>query len=85
MSAARVKVVIDRLVLRGVDPHQVQALADGLKAELARTLAQPGASAGLPRNVPVLQLADAPLHAGRASARAFGTNLAGAIRKGVGR
>ena len=87
MSAAPVKVVIDRLVLRGVDPHHAQALADSLKTELARTLAQPGASTRLmqARTGPVLRLANAPLHAGRAAARTFGTNLARAIWKRVGR
>jgi hypothetical protein len=87
MSAAPVKVVIDRLVLRGVDPHHAQALADGLKAELARTLAQPEASTRLlqARNGPVLRLANAPLHAGRAAARTFGTNLARAIWNGMAR
>jgi len=84
---ASVKVVIDRLVLRGVDPHHAQALADSLKAELEKTFAQPGAGAGLrhARNARVLRLDSAPLHAGRAAARAFGSNLARAIWKGVGR
>jgi hypothetical protein len=82
-----VKVVIDRLVLRGVDPHHAQALADSLKAELGKTLSQPGASAGLrhARNARVFRLDSAPLHAGRAAARAFGSNLARAIWKGIGR
>jgi hypothetical protein len=85
--SASVKVVIDRLVLRGVDPHHAQALADSLKAELEKTLSQPGASAGLrhARNERVLRLDSAPLRAGRAAARAFGGNLARAIWKRVGR
>ncbi|AGA89624.1 hypothetical protein Thimo_0785 [Thioflavicoccus mobilis 8321] len=38
---------IDRLVLRGVDPGDAEALAAGLRAGLARQLAEPGAAQAL--------------------------------------
>jgi hypothetical protein len=86
MSAPRT-VTIDRLVLRGVDPHHAQALAESLKTELARTFAQPGSDERLQRaqDAPLLRLGRVPLSTGRAGARTFGTNLARAITKRVGR
>ncbi|MFZ0312670.1 MAG: hypothetical protein WAL85_08195 [Candidatus Korobacteraceae bacterium] len=86
MSAPQTKVTIDRLVLRGVDPHHAQALAESLKAELARTFAEPGGHQRLLRaqSTPVLRLGRIPLDAGRAGARKFGTNVARAIASGKG-
>jgi hypothetical protein len=40
----RVVLHIDRLVLRGFEPGQRHAVAQGLQAELARQLAEPGAA-----------------------------------------
>lgn len=34
---------IDRLVLRGIEPHDAKAISAGLQAELQRRLATPGA------------------------------------------
>jgi hypothetical protein len=87
MSAPRTKVTIDRLVLRGVDPHHAQAMAESLKKELARAFAGPGGRERLQRaqDTPILQLGRVPLEAGRAGARKFGINVARAISKGVKR
>jgi hypothetical protein len=87
MSARSIKVTIDELVLRGVDQHRAQALAESLKTELARTFAQPESRQSLERarDAPVLRLDPMALSAGRTAARTFGTNLARAIAKGVGR
>jgi len=87
MSAPPIKVTIDELVLRGVDPHDAPALAEGLKTELARMFAGPKSRQSLQqqRETPVLRLDPMPLSAGRMAARTFGTNLARAIGKGVSR
>ncbi len=42
MSAPRINLTIDRLVLRGVDPQHAQAMTESLKKELARIFAAPG-------------------------------------------
>jgi hypothetical protein len=85
MSAPRTNVTIDRLVLRGVDPHHAQALAESLRKELARAFAEPGGQTRFQRaqDTPVLRLGRVPLEAGRAGARRFGTSVARAIGKGV--
>jgi hypothetical protein len=70
---------IDQLVLRGIDPMDKHALADGLKTELARVLSDPAtrAALGQSRRTPVMRL-------GRmAGARALGGSVAKAIGKGM--
>jgi hypothetical protein len=42
MSAARIRLTIDRLVLRGISPQKRDALMRGLHGELERLLAAPG-------------------------------------------
>ena len=83
----RVTVTIDRLTLRGVDPADRQALVDALKAELARTLADPasGLDKARSRNVAVLRSGNVAMEPGRAGARKLGRAAARAIGKGVGR
>ena len=73
---------IDRLVLRGFEPRQRHAVAQGLQAELARQLAEPGAAqqwvsrgdvahvaAGVVRIVPGAQPAAVGVQAARSVAR----------------
>jgi len=76
----RIIVHIDRLVLRGVDPAQRNAVAAALQAELARSLARPGApqrlaaSGGRPRieaGVHGLRAGATPGGIGRAAGRAI--------------
>jgi hypothetical protein len=85
MSAPRTTVTIDRLVLRGVDPRNAQAMTESLKKELARVLAAPTGREHLPqaKNSPVMRLGRIPLQPGRAGARRFGASVARAIAKGV--
>lgn len=84
MSGRRVTLNIDRLVLRGVDPLNQRALVDGLKAELARVLADPATQLSLQpsRRTPVVRLGQMPMEPGLAGARKFGGGLARAIAKG---
>jgi hypothetical protein len=76
---------IDRLVLRGIDPMDKHALADGLKTELARMLGDPATRAALmqSRRTPVLRLGRMAMQPGMAGARALGGGVAKAIGKGM--
>jgi hypothetical protein len=76
---------IDRLVLRGIDPADKHALADGLKTELARLLADPSMRAAMMRSrrTPVLRLGRVAMEPGMAGARALGKGVAKAIGKGM--
>ena len=70
MSEGRVTLHIDHLVLRGIDPLDQHALVDGLKAELARVLADPATRAGMqPRRTPVMRLGRMAMQPGQAGAR----------------
>lgn len=85
MSDGRVNLHIDRLVLRGIDPMDKHALADGLKMELARVLADPATRAALSqsRRTPVLRLGRMAMQPGMAGARTLGGSVAKAIGKGM--
>jgi hypothetical protein len=74
-------VFIDRLVLRGIDPHHAEALADSLKRQLALTLSDSDQRQQMLRasNTPVLRLGRILLATGRAGARDFGAKVARAI------
>jgi len=74
-------VVIDRLILRGIDPHHAEALAESLKQQLALILSDPAQRQQMLRvsNTPVLRLGRIPLVTGRAGARDFGVKVARAI------
>ena len=76
---------IDRLVLRGIDPMDKHAMADGLKTELARVLGDPAtrAALGQSRRTPVLRLGGMAMQPGMAGARALGGGMAKAIGKGM--
>jgi hypothetical protein len=85
MNGGRRTIIIDRVVLRGVDAHQAQALTASLKQELARILATPEGRAafGNGQHAPVLRLGRLPLGTGTAGARRFGVGVARAIGKGM--
>ena len=74
-------VTIDRLVLSGLDPAQRTAFVQGLRSELARTLANPEARVALAtsRRTPVLRLGQTPLQPGISGARNLGQTVARAI------
>jgi hypothetical protein len=78
----RINVTIDRVVLRGIDPADRQALVHGLQTELARILATPGI-ASTPRHTQALRLGRLPLESGQAGATKLGNNVARAIGKGL--
>jgi hypothetical protein len=85
MSERPVSLHIDRLVLRGIDPLDQHALADGLKSELARVLAEPAVRAAMTksRRTPVLHLGRLAMQPGTAGARTLGNGVAKAIGKGL--
>jgi len=78
----RIDVTIDRVVLRGIDPGNRQALVNGLQTELARILATPGL-ATTPRHTPTLRLGRLPIETGQAGAAKLGHTIARAIGKGL--
>jgi hypothetical protein len=82
---SRIRVNIDQLVLKGFDPADRNALAEGLKAELSRVLSDPAARAGWASShrTPVLRLGQMPLDAGPSGSRKFGGGVARAIGKGL--
>ncbi len=82
---SRIHVTIDRLVLRGLDPAERSAFAEGLRTELARILADPATRAewSHARRLPVLRLGKVPMQYGPSGARKLGSVVAGAIRKGM--
>jgi hypothetical protein len=87
MGMSRIHVNIERIVLRGIDPADRQALVNGLNTELARMLADPAARAAIAqsRRTPVLRLGKLSMGQGTAGARALGGGIARAIGKGISR
>ncbi len=85
MGVSRIRVTIDRLVLKGFQPGDSKALMEGLQAELSRMLADPAARAGWARShrTPVLKLGRVPLEPGAAGARKFGGALGRSVGKGL--
>ena len=87
MGMNRIHINIDRIVLRGIDPADRQALVNGLKTELARMLADPAERAAISqsRRTPVLRLGKMSMGQGAAGARLLGGGIARAIGKGISR
>ena len=82
---SRIRVTIDRLMLKGVEPGNHKALVEGLQTELSRVLADPAARAALAnsRRTPVLRLGRMPLQPGPSGGRSFGQGLARAIGRSL--
>jgi hypothetical protein len=82
---SRIRVNIDRIAIRGMDPVQRRALVEGLEAELSRILADPAvrAAAAKARRTPVLRLAGVPLAAGSPGGRRVGVGIARAIGRSM--
>src|SRR5262249_25079225 len=76
---------IDRLILRGIDPADRQALIKALRSELARVLSDPNLRTTLAgsRRTPVMKLGRIPFNPGMAGARAVGVGIARAIGRGL--
>ena len=85
MGVSRIRLNIDQLVLRGIEPGDRNALVEGLRAELSRVLANPATRADWAHShrTPVLRLGRMPFESGPAAARKLGGRLARAIGKGL--
>jgi hypothetical protein len=84
---SRIRVTIDELVLNGFHPSARKALAQGLRQELSRILADPAGRAewAHARSTPVLRLGSIPLEPGVAGARKLGAGVAKGLGKGLKR
>ena len=82
---SRITLNIDRLILKGFEPGDRNALVQGLQAELSRVLADPATRADWARShrTPVLRLGRMPIEPGPAGGRKFGGAMAQAIGKGL--
>src|SRR5262249_2684999 len=85
VGVSRIRVNIDKVVLKGVDPIDRKALVEGLQSELSRVLADPATRAEWPRSyrTPVLRLGRMTLDPGPSGSQKFGVGVARAIRRGV--
>jgi hypothetical protein len=82
---SRIRVTIDRLVLKGFEPGNHKALVEGLQAELSRVLADPAMRAqwASSHRTPVLRSGRMPLESGPTGERKLGTALARGVGKGL--
>jgi hypothetical protein len=81
---SRIRITIDRLALQGFGPAERAALVEGLKDELARTLANPASRAALrSHRTPIMRLGNLERKAGVAGSNRFGTAVARAIGRRV--
>jgi hypothetical protein len=82
---SRIRVHIDRLVLNGFGQLESKALAEALKSQLSRGLADATPRNDWPRShrTPVLKLGRMPLQAGTTGAVSFGSQMAKAMAKGL--
>jgi hypothetical protein len=84
---SRVRVTIDRLALKGFERGREKAFAEGLQAELARSLGDPAARADLAqsRRMAVLRVGPLPHEPGAAGMRTLAggisTAIAGAVKR----
>ena len=82
---SRIRLNIDRLVLRGFEPAEARALAEELQAQLSQVLADPATRTewARPRRTPVLKLGRMPLPAGTSGASKLGKQVAHAVGRGL--
>jgi hypothetical protein len=82
---SRVRVTIDRVVLKGFEPAQGRAVADALQGELARVIAMQAAegTAMQAQRTPLLRLGPMPLAEGNAGGRILGASVAASIGRGI--
>lgn len=76
-----IRLVIDRLILRGFEPGTQKALVEGLQSELSQILSSQATRADWARSrrTPVLKLGRMPLEAGPSGGRTFGKKMARSI------
>ena len=82
---SRIVLTIDRVVLRGFEAGERNALVAGLESELSQLLADPTTRAAWARSrrTPVLRLGQLPLAPGPSGARKFGQTVAAAVAKNL--
>jgi hypothetical protein len=78
----RIEVLIEEVVLHGVEPSERHALGDALTVELERVLAADAATWSQPRTVDVARVVGAGVRIERNGAAA--PALAGAVRAAIG-
>jgi hypothetical protein len=82
---SRIRLDIDRLVLRGFEPLEAKAFSEALQSHLSEILSEQATRthwAGLQRT-PVLKLGRMSRDSGIAGARKFGKQVARAVGKGL--
>jgi hypothetical protein len=81
----RIRLNLDRLILRGVEPLEAKALAETLQSQLLELLAERERRKQWARShrTPLLKLGRIPLQAGITGARKFGAQMADAIGRGL--
>jgi hypothetical protein len=82
---SRIRVTIDRILLRGFEPGNHKALVEGLQGELSRILADPATRAQWAGSyrTPVLKLGRMPMESGPSGERKLGSALARGVGKGL--
>jgi hypothetical protein len=81
---SRIRLVIDRVALQGFDPGERNALIEGLRGELERTLADRHARAAWKSHRrPVLRLGTLTLDQGLRGSRALGSQIARAVSRSM--
>ena len=82
---SRVRLTIDQLILKGMEPSDRNALVEGLKGELSQVLSDPAARAEWARShrTPVLRLGRLPIEPGPSGGRTFGKQMARAVGRGL--
>lgn len=83
---SRIRVTIDHVVLRGIQPAERQAILDGLREELQTVLSDPVARAAWSRShhAPVLRLGQMTLVPGPTGGRTFARGLIRALGRRIG-
>ena len=81
---SRIRLVIDRVALQGFDPVERNAVIEGLRSELERTLADRQARAAWKSHRrPVLRLGSLSLEPGPRGGRALGSQVARAVGRSM--
>ena len=81
---SRIRVVIDHIALQGLDPAERNALIDGLRSELERTLTGRQAdTAWKSHRRPVLRLGSLSVQPGTSGSRSLGSQIARAVGRSM--
>jgi len=85
VGVSRIVLTIDRLVLRGFEAGERNALVAGLESKLSQLLADPATREAWTssRRTPVLRLGQMPLAPGPSGARKFGQSVAASVARNL--